>query len=84
MILFGAAFVGFIAAALGLFGWLVPHELWRTLAVVSAVISLVGLALFWNSLAALFPNKIGAIAVDIAVLEGLLALNWPTETGIGF
>jgi hypothetical protein len=84
MILFGAAFVGFIAAALGLFSWLVPHDLWRTLAVVSAVISLAALTLFWNSFAALFPNKIGAIVVDIAVLVGLLALNWPTEADIGF
>lgn len=84
LILFGAAFVGFIAAALGLFGWLVPDDLWRTLAVVSAVISLVALVLFWNSFATLFPNKIGAIAVDIAVLVSLLVLNWPTEADIGY
>ena len=84
IILFGAAFIGFIAAALGLFGWLVPHDLWRTLSVYSAVISLVALALFWNSFVALFPNKIGAIAVNIAVLVCLLWLNWPTETDIGY
>ena len=59
IILFGAALLGFIAAALGLFCWLVPHELWRSLAVYSAVISLAALALFWNSFASLFPNKIG-------------------------
>ena len=84
IILFGAAFIGFIAAALGLFGWLVPHDLWRTLSVCSAVISLVALVLFWNSFAALFPNKIGAIAVNIAVLVCLLWLNWPTEADIGY
>ena len=84
IILFGSAFVGFIAAALGLFGWLVPHDLWRTLAVVSAVISLVALALFWNSFVAFFPNKIGAIVVNIAVLVCLLWLNWPTEADIGY
>lgn len=84
MILFGAALLGFVAAGLGLFGWLVPHEWWRNLAVVSAVISLVALALFWNSFASLFPNKIGAIAVNIAVLWGLLLANWPSETDIGF
>lgn len=84
IILYGAAFIGFIAAALGLFGWLVPHDLWRSLAVVSAVISLIALALFWNSFASLFPNKIGAIAVNIAVLVCLLWLNWPTEADIGY
>ena len=84
IILFGAAFLGFIAAALGLFSWLVPHELWRTLAVYSAVISLAALALFWNSFASFFPNKIGAIVVNIAVLVCLLWLNWPTEADIGY
>jgi hypothetical protein len=42
------------------------------------------LALFWNSFASLFPNKIGAIAVNIAVLVCLLWLNWPTEADIGY
>lgn len=84
VVLFGSALIGFIAAALGLFGWLVPHDLWRTLAIVSAVISLVALALFWNSFASLFPNKIGAIAVNLAVLVCLFWLNWPSEADIGF
>jgi len=84
IVLFGAAMIGFLAAGLGLFGWLVPHDWWRSLSIVSAVISLVALALFWNSFAALFPNKIGAIAVNVAVLWGLLISNWPPETAIGF
>lgn len=84
IILFGAAFLGFIAASLGLFGWLVPHDLWRQLSVYSAVISLVALALFWNSFASYFPNKIGAIVVNIAVLVCLLWLNWPSEADIGY
>ena len=84
IVLFGAALIGFIAAALGLFGWLVPQDLWRTLAIVSAVISLVSLALFWNSFASLFPNKIGAIAVNLAVLVCLLWSNWPSEADVGF
>ena len=84
IILFGAAFFGFIAAALALFGWLVPHEMWRTLSVYSAVISLAALSLFWNSFVSLFPNKIGAIAVNIAVLVSLLWLNWPSEAAIGY
>ncbi|MFN2175261.1 MAG: hypothetical protein ACK2U3_04865 [Anaerolineales bacterium] len=83
-ILFLAAFLGFIGSAIGLMGWLVPHDLWRPLAVPSAVISLAALFLFWNSFVAFFPNKIGAIAVNLAVLVCLLYLNWPTETDIGY
>jgi len=33
IVLFLAALVGTIGAALGLLGWGVPHEWWRTLAV---------------------------------------------------
>lgn len=84
ILLFGAAFVGFIAATLALFSWLVPHETWRQLSVISAVISLVALALFWNAFVAFFPNKIGAIAVNATVLICLLWLNWPTEAAIGY
>lgn len=70
--LFGAALIGFIASGLGIFGWLVPHSAWQTHAIVSAVISLVALALFWNAFVTLFPNKIGAIVVNIATLWALL------------
>jgi hypothetical protein len=78
-----AALVGFLAAALGLMGWLVPHDSWRTLAIVSAVISLIALALFWNAFVSFIPNKLGAIAVDIATLVCLLGLNWPSEADLG-
>jgi hypothetical protein len=84
IILFAAALVGFLAAALGLMGWLVPHDSWRTLAIVSAVISLIALALFWNAFVSLIPNKLGAIAVDVATLVCLLGLNWPSEADLGF
>jgi hypothetical protein len=84
IILYGAALIGFVAAALGLLGWVVPHDSWRTLAIVSAVISLVAVGIYWNGLILLFPHKIGAIGVDIAVLVCLIVLNWPTEADIGF
>lgn len=83
-ILFTAALIGFIGAALGVMDWLVPHDWWRTLAVVSAVISLLAMGLFWNGFVALFPNKIGALAVNAAVLIGLLAASWPTEAQLGY
>ena len=72
------AIVGFLMAALALLGWGVPHAWWRQLAVVSAVVSLIGIVLFWNAFAAFF-NQAGAITVDLAVLIGLLVLHWPTE-----
>jgi hypothetical protein len=84
IVLFMVALVGFIASALALLGWLIPHGWWRTLAIVSAVISLITVVLFWNAFVSLIPNKVGALGVDIAVLVCLLMLNWPTEADIGF
>lgn len=74
IILFGVALLGFIAAGLGVFGWLVPHDSWPRLAIVSAVVGLVALALFWHAFAT-FSSKISAIAVDLVVLWGLLGTN---------
>jgi hypothetical protein len=84
IILFLVALVGFVASALALLGWIVPHDWWRTLAVVSAVISVVTIVLFWNAFVSLFPNKVGALGVDIAVLVCLLVLNWPSEAALGY
>jgi hypothetical protein len=72
------AIIGFLLAALALLGWGVPHEWWRPLAMVSAVISLIGIVLFWNAFATWF-NKAGAITVNLAVLIGLLLMQWPAE-----
>jgi hypothetical protein len=83
-ILYGAALIGFIGAALALLGWGIPHDWWRTLAVVSAIISFVGLLLYWNALIFLFPHKVGALAINIATLVCLLLLNWPAEADLGF
>jgi hypothetical protein len=84
IILFLVALVGFVASALALLGWIVPHDWWRTLAVVSAVISVVTIVLFWNAFVSFFPNKVGALGVDIAVLVCLLVLNWPSEAALGY
>lgn len=83
-ILFLAALAGFTLAALALLGWLLPHDWWRTLALVFAVLSLFTIVLFWNAFVALVPNKVGALGVDIAVLICLLVLSWPSEVDIGY
>ncbi len=84
IVLFLAALVGFLATALAVMGWLVPHDPWRPLALVSAVISLVAIVLFWNAFVSFIPNKLGAIVVNVATLVCLLGLDWPTEADLGF
>jgi hypothetical protein len=84
VVLFAAVLVGFLGVGFALFGWLVPHAWWRSLALVFAVISLVTLVLYWNALVLVFPNKIGALGVNVAVLVCLLWLNWPTEAALGY
>jgi len=83
-VLWGLPFLGFLAAALALLGWLVPHDLWRPLALVSAVISVVAMVFYWNGLVLFFPHKIGNLAVNFAVLICLLMMNWPRESDLGF
>jgi hypothetical protein len=83
-VLYGAALVGFVGALLALLGWGVPHDWWRTVAVVSAAISLAALLLFWNGLILLFPHKVGALAINVVTLGCLLALSWPAEAHLGF
>ena len=77
LVLWVVAFVGFVAAGAGAFGWSVTSGSWRTLAVIASIVSLVALALFWNAFAMLIPNKIGAIAVNVATLIAVLGLHWP-------
>ena len=76
--LYGAAAVGFIAAALGVWGWLVPEAWWRTLAVISVIPSLLALLLYWNALMLFFPHKVGALAVNLVTLVAVLWAHWPT------
>ena len=83
LLLFGAAFIGFVTAGLGLAGGLVPYGWWRPLAVASAAIALVALILFWDALIYFFPHKVGDIAVNLAVLVCLLGLSWPSDAALG-
>jgi hypothetical protein len=73
-----AAMVGFVAVAVGIFG---QQEWWRGLAVGSAVVSSLGLVLFWSDSAA--SSAFSALAFDVAVLVALLVLNWPPSSLVG-
>lgn len=73
--------IGFIAAALSFWGILVPGEAWRPLAVVSAIVSMLGILVFFGT----WPmfNTLAALGVNVAVLVALLGLQWPPETMFG-
>ncbi len=75
------AVLGFLASLLGFLGFIVPTAWWRSLAVVFAIVSLLGLFLFWNT----WPrfNTIGALSMNIAVLVTQLWLRWPPESLFG-
>ena len=66
-----------IAAALSIVGFIIPKDLWRTLAIVGASGSLVMLVLY------LHPFYIVGILFDIAILVSLLWAKWPPESLIG-
>ena len=68
---------GLIAAALGLFGLIVPAPWWRTLAGAGAVTSLVLFILYAHPLYAI------GIGANIAILLVLLWLKWPPLGAFG-
>jgi hypothetical protein len=84
LVLWVVTVLGFLATAFAFLGIGVPHGWWRTLAITFAVISTIALIFYWNSFASLFPNKIGSLAVNLAILAGLLLMNWPAESDLGF
>jgi hypothetical protein len=50
---------------------------WRTLTVVSSVLSLLVIGLFWQ------PNMVIGAAVDIGILVALLWVQWPSPQYFG-
>jgi hypothetical protein len=83
LVLWAASFLGFLAAGFAFLGIGIPHDMWRTLALIFVIPSVLGLVFYWHSLAQFF-NKVGAIGVNAAIVIGLLILHWPTEADIGF
>ena len=83
IILFGLCTLGFLATAFSFIGIGLPHESWRTLAIIFSIPSVLTLVAYWNAFA-MFFNKIGAIGVNAWILIGVLLLKWPSEAEIGF
>lgn len=75
------ALLGFVVAALSFWGVLLPGQIWRPVAIVSAIISITGIFLFWGNWPAF--NTTAAIAVNLAVLVALLGLNLPPPAMFG-
>ena len=83
LILFSVIVLGFLATAFSFLGIGLPHENWRTLAIIFAIPSVLALVAYWGAFA-MFFNKVGAIGVNGWILIGLLMMNWPSETALGF
>ena len=77
------AALGFIAAGLAHFGWFFPQSAWQALALAATVVSCVALILFWYGLPLLFPHRIGAVAVNAAVIVYLVLLRRGGAVGAG-
>jgi hypothetical protein len=77
IILVALATLGFVLSGLGVFGVPGLSEIWRTVAVVSAVVSLLLLVLFWH------PWQIVGVLLDMGILVALLWVKWSPVDQIG-
>jgi hypothetical protein len=77
-VIWATSIVGFGALAAVVFGWL-PTSWWAPLAIGSALVSLLGVLLFPVAFPA--ASTVGALAVDIAVVTGVLWFHWVPGDG---
>jgi hypothetical protein len=70
--------VGFVAAGIGLLG---QDAWWRTLAVASAGVSLLALALFVSGGST--QPLLSAAGMDLAILIALVWIRWPSANLVG-
>jgi len=59
--------IGFVVAGLGMYDILISFNSWQQVALVSAILSSIGLVFFWNAFPFLIPNKIGVIVINALV-----------------
>lgn len=67
-----AVLVGFTAVAIGLYH---VNEWWRTVAIVAAAVSIVGLLLFWTN--PVNSPVVSALVFNLFVLGALIIFQWP-------
>jgi len=81
--------IGFIIASLSFWGILEGADLWRQLAVISSVVSILGIALFSGIWPGAPSRKFStldtaiALVMDAAILVLLLWVKWPPESMFG-
>jgi hypothetical protein len=78
MILSIAAILVFLMTGFSLLGWVIPTGMWQAFGVTGALISLFLLAFYRNFLPFLFPNKVGALVINLWLLLSILWWHWPT------
>ncbi|MBX3066726.1 MAG: hypothetical protein KF726_27345 [Anaerolineae bacterium] len=72
------AIVAFCATAYGL--WM-QQSWWRTTAVIGAIISALGLLLFWAN--PVSSSTVWALLFNIAVVGALVIVHWPSSEIVG-
>lgn len=77
-VIWTASIVLFVAGAAGL---LAGQAWWRPITVAGAIVSLVGLVVFWDGIAT--TSAVFAIVVDVLVLVALVVAHWPSTDAIG-
>jgi len=71
IILVGLSTLGFVLTGLGIFGVAGLSTIWRIVAIISAIISLILLVTFWHNWLPV------GVLIDIGAVGALLVLNWP-------
>lgn len=77
-ILWIAAMLAFGSVVVGLLG---QYDWWRSAAIVAAVISIVGLIVFWAT--PMTAPVISALVFNLLVLGALLIAHWPSIEAVG-
>jgi hypothetical protein len=62
--------IGFALAGLAAVGFIVPQSWWGTLTLLSALLSLLLLVLFWH------PWLVLGVAIDLVLIVALVGLGW--------
>ncbi len=65
--------IGFVLVALSFRAFLLPEDAWRPLAIVSALVSAVGIALFFRN----WPMSSTVAALGMNIVAVLAAIAWP-------
>jgi hypothetical protein len=77
IILASLSTLGFVLAGLGIFGVVGLTAIWRIVAIISAIISLLLLISFWH------PWLPVGVLINFVTLVALLFTNWPSADLIG-